>query len=148
MFTVTFSSPARGVIGSGSPIIWWCCPARPSYQLNSDDDHPVKVDVGAAEARLTSGELSVVVQLDGPWDVRFEQDGRPLTNSQGSQHRPDHRPEGKQYLHEQLALGVGETVYGLGERFGPLVKNGQISTSGTPTAARPASRPTRTSRST
>ncbi len=29
------------------------------------------------------------------------------------------------YLHAQLALGVGELVYGLGERFGPLVKNGQ-----------------------
>ena len=29
------------------------------------------------------------------------------------------------YLHSQLSLGVGELVYGLGERFGPLVKNGQ-----------------------
>ncbi len=29
------------------------------------------------------------------------------------------------YVHEQLDLGVGELVYGLGERFGPLVKNGQ-----------------------
>ena len=28
-------------------------------------------------------------------------------------------------MHQQLALGVGELVYGLGERFGPLVKNGQ-----------------------
>jgi len=32
---------------------------------------------------------------------------------------------GGSYVHEQLSLGVGETVYGLGERFGPLVKNGQ-----------------------
>ncbi len=29
------------------------------------------------------------------------------------------------YTHQQLSLGVGELVYGLGERFGPLVKNGQ-----------------------
>jgi len=29
------------------------------------------------------------------------------------------------YMLEQLALGVGELVYGLGERFGPFVKNGQ-----------------------
>ena len=28
-------------------------------------------------------------------------------------------------MHEQLDLGVGELIYGLGERFGPLVKNGQ-----------------------
>src|SRR5690625_3395364 len=29
------------------------------------------------------------------------------------------------YMHTQLGLSVGELVYGLGERFGPLVKNGQ-----------------------
>ncbi|MEB0222437.1 hypothetical protein QN393_25365, partial [Pseudomonas sp. AB12(2023)] len=28
-------------------------------------------------------------------------------------------------VHARLGLGVGELVYGLGERFGPLVKNGQ-----------------------
>jgi alpha-D-xyloside xylohydrolase len=30
------------------------------------------------------------------------------------------------HVHEQLALGVGENVYGLGERFTPFVKNGQV----------------------
>src|SRR5262249_40386018 len=30
------------------------------------------------------------------------------------------------YLHEQLSLGVGECVYGLGERFTAFVKNGQV----------------------
>jgi alpha-D-xyloside xylohydrolase len=34
-------------------------------------------------------------------------------------------PEGR-FIHEQLALGVGECVYGLGERFTPFVKNGQV----------------------
>src|SRR6185312_514312 len=33
--------------------------------------------------------------------------------------------DGKHYLREQLSLGVGDQVYGLGERFGPFVKNGQ-----------------------
>jgi alpha-D-xyloside xylohydrolase len=33
--------------------------------------------------------------------------------------------EGRHYLREQLDLGVGDLVYGLGERFGPLVRNGQ-----------------------
>ena len=30
------------------------------------------------------------------------------------------------YLHEQLRLGVGECVYGLGERFTAFIKNGQV----------------------
>jgi alpha-D-xyloside xylohydrolase len=33
--------------------------------------------------------------------------------------------DGAHYIREQLRLGVDTTVYGLGERFGPLVKNGQ-----------------------
>jgi alpha-D-xyloside xylohydrolase len=33
--------------------------------------------------------------------------------------------DGQHYLRDQLDLGVGRFVYGLGERFGPLVKNGQ-----------------------
>src|SRR3569833_4261741 len=33
--------------------------------------------------------------------------------------------EGGHYIREQLDLGVDHHVYGLGERFGPLVKNGQ-----------------------
>nr|WP_245325375.1 hypothetical protein [Microbacterium amylolyticum] len=35
------------------------------------------------------------------------------------------RPHTETFIHEQLSLGVGELIYGLGERFGPLVKNGQ-----------------------
>lgn len=35
--------------------------------------------------------------------------------------------KGKRWVTYQLQLGVGDKVYGLGERFGPLVKNGQVS---------------------
>jgi alpha-D-xyloside xylohydrolase len=34
--------------------------------------------------------------------------------------------EGGHHVLTKLGLGVGEHVYGLGERFGPLVKNGQV----------------------
>ena len=30
------------------------------------------------------------------------------------------------YMVSELSLGVGECVYGLGERFTPFVKNGQV----------------------
>ena len=33
--------------------------------------------------------------------------------------------DGAKRIVQRLALGVGETLYGFGERFGPLVKNGQ-----------------------
>ncbi len=126
VFTVHFSSPAPGVIGVRIAHHLGAVPARPSYQLNRYDDHPVKVEVAATEARLTSGELTAVIGLEGPWGVRFEQDGRPLTNSGPRSVGLITDQDGQHYLHEQLSLGVGETIYGLGERFGPLVKNGQI----------------------
>ena len=37
----------------------------------------------------------------------------------------DMDPEGKAYMRQQLDLSVNEHVYGLGERFGAFVKNGQ-----------------------
>src|SRR4051794_3688714 len=125
-FTVTFSSPAPGVIGVRIAHHLGGLPAHPSFQLNTEDDHPVKVEVGSDEARLTSGDLSVVISLDGPWDVRFEENGRAVTNSGKGSIGLITDQDGKHYLHEQLAVGVGETIYGLGERFGPLVKNGQV----------------------
>ena len=33
---------------------------------------------------------------------------------------------GERWMTYQLQLGVGEKVYGLGERFGPFIKNGQV----------------------
>src|SRR3954453_9644616 len=101
VFTVTFHSPARGVIGVRIAHHVGGVPARPSYRLATDDDHPVKVEAGAAEARLTSGELSVVIDLTGPWNVRFEQDGRPLTNSGERSVGLITDTDGRHYLHEQ-----------------------------------------------
>jgi alpha-D-xyloside xylohydrolase len=126
LFTITLSSPAPDVIGVKIEHHSGGLPPRPAYELTIGDDHPVKVEVGRETARLTSGDLTAVVSLDGPWDLRFERDGKPLTGSSARSIGLITDQEGRQYLHEQLALGVGETVYGLGERFGPLVKNGQV----------------------
>ncbi|TDU83384.1 alpha-D-xyloside xylohydrolase [Kribbella voronezhensis] len=126
LFTVTLSSPAAGIIGVRIEHHSGGLPPRPAFELAGDDDHPVKVEVDEDTARLTSGDLTAVVRLDGPWDLRFERDGRVLTGSSARSIGLITDQQGRQYLHEQLALGVGETIYGLGERFGPLVKNGQV----------------------
>jgi len=36
------------------------------------------------------------------------------------------KDDGSNYFKEQLNLDVNETIYGLGERFTPFVKNGQV----------------------
>jgi alpha-D-xyloside xylohydrolase len=88
--------------------------ANPGVEIGRDDQH----------AWLTTGDLSVIVATEGEWQIMFERDGKPLTASEpkaiGLFNRDD-----TTYLREQLSLQVGETVYGLGERFGPFAKNGQ-----------------------
>jgi alpha-D-xyloside xylohydrolase len=76
------------------------------------------------KAWLKTGHLSVVAPVQGEWGFTFYRDDQPLTNS-GRRAIGLFKRDGKTYLREQLALNIGETVYGLGEHFGPFVKNGQ-----------------------
>lgn len=93
---------------------------------------------------LESGPLRAVIDPGAPFSLRFEADGRVLTSAGakstahllvaddaqvdgapvGSARDGSGRALAPSYMLQQLSLGVGELVYGLGERFGPLVKNG------------------------
>ena len=55
----------------------------------------------------------------------FSSDGRRLTASPPRAVAHVTGPDGTAYMREQLSLRPGERVYGLGERFGPLTRNGQ-----------------------
>lgn len=126
LLTVTFSSPLADVIRvrlvnfAGEPA------AQPQFGLCTEQAPAVTVTNDATAATLTSGNLSVRIAKDEPWHVDYHAAGRLLTSSP---------PRGMgimavagegHFLHEQLALGVGENVYGLGERFTAFVKNGQV----------------------
>ena len=123
--TLTYSSPADDVIrvriehhqGANDP--------GPHYVLTGADRVPVKVVIDDDAGVLTSGALSVRVHRGDTWRVDFEADGAVLTSSAHKGIGLVVADDGSHYVHEQLSLGVGEYVYGLGERFGPLVKNGQ-----------------------
>jgi len=72
-----------------------------------------------------SGRLTARISAPGePWSLDFLGDGRRLTGS-GAKAMAAMQTESGHYMREQLDLGVDHFVYGLGERFGPLVRNGQ-----------------------
>jgi alpha-D-xyloside xylohydrolase len=76
------------------------------------------------QAWLKTGNMSVVVPMQGTWRYEIQRNGQPLTASEP--HAVGlFTQNGKTYLREQLNLQIGETIYGLGERFGAFVKNGQ-----------------------
>ncbi|PPH50269.1 alpha-xylosidase [Rathayibacter sp. AY1E2] len=122
--TVTVSSPAEGVARVRIEH-WRGTAVRPGFEL-------AEGDVGAAEVTesggvLRTGDLEVRIRQGAPWSLEFW-DTSTGTRLTGSGHKAQGYltgPDGAAYLHEQLDLGVGELVYGLGERFGPFVKNGQ-----------------------
>lgn len=74
---------------------------------------------------LISGELSLKVDTEAPWQLDFSGGGRALTSvgPRGTGFATD--GDDRHFMLTQLSLGVGESVYGLGERFTPLVRNGQ-----------------------
>ncbi|MER7166678.1 alpha-xylosidase [Micromonospora sp. NPDC000207] len=123
--TVRFFSPAAGVVGVTIGHHAGGLPREPRFALHTDVDHPVTVDVTESTATLTTGDLTVRVGLVGAWQVDFLHGDRVVTSSTERSVGVVTDDQGRRFVHERLALGVGETVYGLGERFGAYVKNGQ-----------------------
>ena len=112
-------------------------PAFPIFPGSAPD---VRVEVDDSFAGLQSGRLAARVHRTGPWSIDFVADGRTLTTSDakgiaaiewpghGGHDHAGHGHDGQEaghFMAEALSLGVGEHVYGLGERFGPFIKNGQ-----------------------
>jgi alpha-D-xyloside xylohydrolase len=90
----------------------------------------VTVESDAEHVSLTTGELTARASVAGPWELDFRSDERQLASAGpsalGSMQVVD-GPSGvgTSHMMQRLTLPVGTTVYGLGERFGPFVKNGQ-----------------------
>ncbi len=99
---------------------------KPEFALSSGKAARVEVSSGEAEARLSSGRLSARIKRGPGWRLGFEAEGRQVTASGRNGIGYVETDDGGCFVHEQLGLGVGEHVFGLGERFTPFVKNGQV----------------------
>jgi len=125
MLTLRFSMPMENVIRVQVTHHKGGISHGPTFRLNvSDSLQPVITD-NEHSATLTSGTLAVHVQKQGDWLIQFKADERVVTSS-GWRGLGYMQTENEAFMAEQLSLGVGEYVYGLGERFTPFVKNGQV----------------------
>jgi len=124
--TLTLSSPMPGVIRVKAEHFSESDPPRLGIPMPGAGQPEVVVEDGPARATLTSGGLSVDVLKGDDWGLVFREGDRVLTRS-GWRGLGYVQWAGKgNFVHEGLGLSVGETVYGLGERFTPWVKNGQV----------------------
>ncbi|GID33299.1 alpha-xylosidase [Paractinoplanes brasiliensis] len=120
LITVTVEAPMPDVLKVTLGHFLGGAPTGPNFAITVEDH-----DVSVGNSELTSGRLTARFRTGEQWGLDFEADGRRLTGSGWRGMGVVDTADGEHYVHEQLDLGVGEAVYGLGERFGPFVKNGQ-----------------------
>ena len=125
LITVTYSAPAPGVVRVRIAHFDGGAERRPGFAIAGQPGFVPQVRVDDEVAELVSGDLTVRVRRGPGWLVEFRSGGRLLTSSANRSVGAATAPDGTTYVHEQLTLAAGELVYGLGERFGPVVKNGQ-----------------------
>ena len=125
LLTVTYSSPAPGVVRTRIAHHDGGLPPHPRFELTGDEGFAATVQVTDDGGRLTTGDLEVSVRRGFGWHVEYRSAGRLLTASTSRSVAAVTDDAGRAFVHEQLTITPGELVYGLGERFGPVVKNGQ-----------------------
>jgi alpha-D-xyloside xylohydrolase len=125
--TVTFTSPMDDVIGVRIEHHTGGVDRGPAFELAREaaDVKVVRPTADDPVALFRAGGLTARVAAAGPWSVDFESGGRVLTSSTARGVGIVRDAHGRSFVREQLSLDVREHLFGLGERFGPFVKNGQ-----------------------
>lgn len=141
--TVCFSAPREDIIKVKVFHYDGRIEKGPAFHL-FEERVTLQVNETEEKLSLTSGKMTVVIEKKGDFAFTFYYEGKKLVSSQKQslayvtdldyeanqwcdfnhcQPKPYYMKE--TYMREQLSLGVGECIYGLGERFTSLVKNGQ-----------------------
>lgn len=141
MLTVYLSSPMEDVIKVSVRHFEGAVYQGPFAEIQRTN-HQVRIEETDTEIIYQSGHTKAVIdKRPGSWGIRFldvqegledadgklSAEGRELTEtSYRNMAYMQNRETGRNYMVEQLALDIDESIYGLGERFTPFVKNGQV----------------------
>jgi len=133
LLTTVLSSPMPDIVHvktyrykgqKNTPLEFDLVPDLPGH-----DGADVKIAEKDGIWSFATGLLEVKIDTSDSLNLCFSRGEKKLTTALGklSGHFtvPSIDTHGKTYMAQYLGLGVGETVYGLGERFTPFVKNGQ-----------------------
>ncbi|MCA0755583.1 alpha-xylosidase [Paenibacillus sp. N4] len=126
LLTVHFHSPLPGIIGVKLVHHAGVVDRGPAFELSSQTGDHVVIEENENEAVLTSGSLSVRIRKGPEWAVDFYRGDERITGSTQKSMAYIKENNGNTFMREELDVGVGEWVYGLGERFTPFVRNGQV----------------------
>ncbi|MDI9497578.1 MAG: alpha-xylosidase [Bacillota bacterium] len=98
---------------------------KPAFETAVDPEAPLALTVTETALELCSGRARLVIGRDAPALWRFYYDGEERTKLDGRSRAWVVDAAGCSWISTRVGLGVGEQVYGFGERFSAFVKNGQ-----------------------
>ena len=132
--TIRISAPAPEVLRIRVDHYMGLVKRNPDFELNINEDSPLKVEEDDNLIKVFSGSLRVEINK-ADWRMTYYRNNEKLTESSGKDlayvktaWRGLAYDDGSlkdTYMRERLSMSVGELIYGLGERFTPFVKNGQ-----------------------
>ncbi len=123
MLTLRFTAPRAGILAVKVTNYEGVGRKEPRFTLYTDGG-TVKAEETADTITVTSGSLSAVITKK-QFSLRFFEGGKALTGLDRRHLGCVKTPSGW-YMRAKLDVDVGEKLYGLGERFTPFVKNGQV----------------------
>lgn len=123
LLTIRYSSPREDVIRVQITNHSGAIKSGPYFEI-SDFTPEVKIKNSAAICTFKSGNLSVTINKE-LWSSDFTYKERRITGNSPKTTCHVLDSTDKSFISEQLDLGIGEYIYGLGERFTPFIKNGQ-----------------------
>ena len=95
----------------------------PSYFETISSSVSLDISEEGNTVTAVSADSSLVIDKEN-FSMKLYRDGKLITASEGGSLAYIGGSDGN-YMREQLSLRVGEHVYGLGERFGSFIRNGQ-----------------------
>jgi alpha-D-xyloside xylohydrolase len=96
---------------------------KPDLDYSLSAKH-VKIEDLQDELTFTSGRLNLRI-CKSKWSMQFEDGSTIITGGAWDSLGQMANRTGGKWIMQRLRMAVGENLYGLGERFGPLAKNGQ-----------------------
>ena len=127
LLTVTLSSPMDGVIKVSAVHHDGAVYNGPFAKIYTGDAH-VRIEENEEQLIYQTDSLKAVIdKAPNGYKMAFYEGDTFLTESSfRNLAYMQNTKTGKNYMLEQMFLDVDEYVYGLGERFTPFVKNGQV----------------------
>ena len=132
--TMVITSPAPDVLRVQTYHHLGVKKREPEFELYQKEEQPLTVTSDEEKLTVTSGGLTLEIGKKN-WYMAYRRRNEVITRSAAkdlacmkTDWKGDAYDKGdgtETYMRQQLTMGVGELIYGLGERFTAFTKNGQ-----------------------